>query len=57
MVLLENSPRSISLQSTIKIKEQMETCIFKIFCPNSNIGTGFFCLIPFQNKFASHDHL
>jgi len=51
MVLLENSPPSISLQSTIKIKEQMETCIFTIFVPNSGMkGTGFFCLIPFQNK-------
>ena len=51
MVFFENSPQSISLQSTIKIKEQMETCIFKIFVTNlGSIGTGFFCLIPFQNK-------
>ena len=51
MVFFENSPQSISLQSTIKIKEQMETCIFKIFVTNLGlIGTGFFCLIPFQNK-------
>ena len=51
MVFFENSPQSISLQSTIKIKEQMETCIFKIFVTNlGSIGKGFFCLIPFQNK-------
>ena len=51
MVFFENSPQSISLQSTIKIKEQMEACIFKIFVTNLGlIGTGFFCLIPFQNK-------
>jgi len=54
MVLIKNNPRPISLQSTSKIKEQMETCIFKIIPSNPNkaqgIGTGFFCLIPFQNK-------
>jgi len=51
MVLIKDSVNAISLQSTTKIKEQMETCIFKIFVPNSKIiSTGFFCLIPFQNK-------
>ena len=51
MVLIKDSVNAISLQSTTKIKEQMETCIFKIFVPNSGMeGTGFFCLIPFQNK-------
>ena len=53
MVLIKDSVKPVSLNSISKIKEQMETCIFKIniSIPNDNIaGTGFFCLIPFQNK-------
>ena len=53
MVLLDDSTIPISLESTSKIKEQMETCIFKILVSQKEskiVGTGFFCLIPFQNK-------
>ena len=53
MVLLEDSTIPISLVSTSKIKEQMETCIFKILVSQKESKiecTGFFCLIPFKNK-------
>jgi len=32
---------------------QMEKCICKIKLDNGKVGTGFFCLIPFPNKFNS----
>ena len=52
-MLIEENPRPISLEGTSKIKEQMKTCIFKIFVSNKEDkikGSGFFCIIPFQNK-------
>ena len=50
---IEDNPFPISLEGTSKIKEQMKTCIFKIFVSNKEDkikGSGFFCIIPFQNK-------
>ena len=53
MVIIKNSPITISLQGTSNIMDQMKTCIFKIYISNKEYelkGSGFFCLIPFQNK-------
>ena len=33
------------------INEQIEHSICKIECRNGEIGTGFFCIIPFSVKF------
>jgi len=41
----------VSIEGTKKILFQMENCICKIFQKNGNIGTGFFCKIPFNNDF------
>ena len=43
-------PISVSLESKIKILFQMENCICKIYLNNGEIGTGFFCKIPFNNN-------
>ena len=31
----------------------MENCICKIYLKNDEIGTGFFCTIPFNNNFLT----
>ena len=49
--LVLESPIPVSLESTKKITFQMQNCICKIFPKDGNIGTGFFCKIPFNNDF------
>ena len=40
----------IPYESTKKILESMEKCVCKISYKNNNIGTGFFCRIPFPGN-------
>ena len=49
--LVLEHPIPVSLEGTKKIIFQMENCICKIFQKNGNIGTGFFCKIPFNKDF------
>ena len=42
------SPDPVSLKATLKIIDQMNNCICRIF--NKGKGTGFFTKIPFQSK-------
>ena len=46
----ENYPIIISIEKTKKILEQMENSICKIYKNNGNKGTGFFCIIKYENK-------
>ena len=39
---------SITLENTLKIVEQMKTCICKIYA--DSVGTGFFCKLAYKNK-------
>ena len=50
MVLLPSYPRAISYEATKKIIEQMEKCICKIKIEVLQ-GTGFFCKIPFPDRY------
>ena len=44
-----NYPEYINIQGTETILEQMKKCICKIY-EGKSCGTGFFCIIPYQNK-------
>ena len=48
--LIKEQPIPVSLKDTKKILFQMENCICKIYLNNGEIGTGFFCKIPFNNN-------
>ena len=48
--LIKEQPIPVSLEGTKKILFQMENCICKIYLKNGEIGTGFFCKIPFNNN-------
>ena len=48
--LVKEQPIPVSLEGTKKILFQMENCICKINLKNDEIGTGFFCKIPFNNN-------
>ena len=47
---LKDYPKSVTLESTKKIIEQMEKTICKIISNDGDKGTGFFCKIPFVNN-------
>ena len=47
--LLANFPSPVTIEKTSIILEQMKKCICKISNKKGK-GTGFFCLIPFQDK-------
>ena len=46
---IENYPKPVTIEGTIKILNQLQNCICKIQNENGN-GTGFFCNIPYQNE-------
>ena len=46
----KDQPIPVSLEGTRKILYQMENCICKIYKDNGEIGTGFFCEIPYNNN-------
>ena len=48
--LIKEQPIPVSIGGTKKILFQMENCICKIYLNNGGIGTGFFCIIPFNNN-------
>ena len=48
--LIESQPSPIDIEGTKIILSQMENCICKIF-QNEKKGTGFFCKIPFPDKY------
>ena len=48
--LIKEQPIPVSLEGIKKILFQMENCICKIYLNNGEIGTGFFCKIPFNNN-------
>ena len=48
--LIESQPIPIDIEGTKLILSQMENCICKIF-QNEKKGTGFFCKIPFPDKY------
>ena len=48
---LRNVPVSISTENLKIILEQSEKCICKIEINKGKYGTGFFCAIPFPNKY------
>ena len=50
-VEIKDSPIPISINETEKILFQMKNCICKIYGNRGQIGTGFFCKIPFPNKY------
>ena len=47
---IRGHPSPVSIKDTKEILLQMENCICKIFLENGEIGTGFFCKIPFNNN-------
>ena len=48
--LIKGQPTPVSIEGTKKILSQMENCICKIYYKKGNLGTGFFCKIPFNNN-------
>ena len=46
---IENYPKPITIEGTIKIVDQLKNCICKIQNKNGN-GTGFFCEIPYKKE-------
>ena len=52
MVLIKNSLRPISINSTKYIVHQIEACVCQVSLNNdrSEVGTAFFCEIPIENK-------
>ena len=48
--LIEDQPRPVSIEGTRKILFQMENSTCIIYPEDDNIGTGFFCKIPFHNN-------
>ena len=48
---LLNASEPVSVDNLKTIIEQIEKSICKIKCNNEGNGTGFFCLIPFPDKF------
>ena len=48
--LNQAQPLPVSIEGTKTILYQMENCICKIYKENGEIGTGFFCEIPFNNN-------
>ena len=48
--LIKEQPIPVSIEGTKRILFQMENCICKINLKNDEIGTGFFCKIPFHNN-------
>ena len=47
MEKIKNYPEPVTIKETKEILEQMKKCICKIY---SSRETGFFCLIPYNNK-------
>jgi len=50
---IQNYPRPVSIEETIRILNQMKKCICKIYLDKGRSGTGFFCYIPFNNRIIS----
>ena len=50
MAILKNAVKSVSLESLLIISEQLKRCICRIKF-NETEATGFFCLIPYNNKY------
>jgi len=50
-VNIENQPDPVDIEGTKKILFQMKNCICKIIKDDGTRGTGFFCTIPFPDKF------
>ena len=48
---LANAPDDVSFDILIIIIKQIEKSICKIRCKDGGNGTGFFCIIPFPDKF------
>jgi len=48
---IKDSPESIPINTLKEIIEQREKSICKIKCNDGGIGTGFFCIIPYPDKF------
>ena len=48
--MIEEYPRPITIEGTKIILNQLENCICKIFNPNGEKGTGFFCIINYKNN-------
>ena len=46
------SPKSLNIQQMEKATFKMKNCVCKIELDNEIFGTGFFCLIPFPNKYS-----
>ena len=49
--LVEPAPISVPYRNLNLISEQSENNVLKITNQNDEKGTGFFCLIPFPDKF------
>ena len=48
--LIKEQPIPVSVKNEKTILFQIENCICKIYMNNGEIGTGFFCKIPFNNN-------
>ena len=48
---MENYPKQISLNATEKIISQMKNSVCKLYLNDQRKATGFFCKIPYGNKF------
>ena len=48
---LNNYPKPISLNATEKIIRQMKNSVCKLYLNDQSEATGFFCKIPYNNKF------
>ena len=46
----EHYPIPVTMEGTKQILYQMKNCICKIYSNNDQMGTGFFCKIPFYNN-------
>ena len=50
MAILKGSVQSVTSEESLRIQEQLKKCICRIKA-NETQATGFFCLIPYNNKY------
>ncbi len=50
-LIIENSPKPVSIEGTQKILDQMKNCVCKIILKKGIRGTGFFCKISIKNNY------
>ena len=48
--IIKNAPSSVPIKALNLIVEQSKNNILKIINQKEEVGTGFFCLIPFPDK-------